>query len=74
MKTSVRLQAVGVAMVLSNVLDHSERDFVLCRMLRRHFESRNVANAGGDELFPQTRSSQRGVDTSNSIVVGSMFR
>ena len=47
MKTSVRFQAVGVAMASSSVLDHSERDFVLCLLLRRHFESRIVTNAGG---------------------------
>ena len=43
MKTSVRFQAVGVTMVLSNVLDHSEKNFVL----RRHFESQIVTNAVG---------------------------
>ena len=34
-------------MVLLNVLAHSERDVALCLLLRRHFESHIVTNAGG---------------------------
>ena len=50
-KTSVRFEAVGVTMVLLNVLAHSERDFALCLLLRRHFESKIVTNAGGRFFF-----------------------
>ena len=46
-KTSVRFEAVGVTIVLLNVLAHSERDFALCLLLRRHFQSHFVTNAGG---------------------------
>ena len=46
-KTSVRFEAVGVTIVLLNVLAHSERDFALCLLLRRHFESHIVTNPGG---------------------------
>ena len=45
MKTSARFQAVGVTLVLSNVLDHSEENFVPCLPLRRHLESQKVTNA-----------------------------
>ena len=71
-KTSVRFEAVGVTIVVLNVLAQSERDFALCLLLRRHFQSHIVTNAGG-RFFSQTCSSERGVDTSSSIVVGSMF-
>ena len=47
MKTSVRFQAVGLTMVLSNVLDHSEEDFVPCLLKRKHLESQIVTNAVG---------------------------
>ena len=47
MKTSVRFEAVGFTMVLLNVLAHSERDFALCLLLRRNFQSHIVTNAGG---------------------------
>ena len=47
MKTSVRFQAVGVAMVLSNVHEHSEKDFVFFSLLRKRIKSQMITNEGG---------------------------
>ena len=47
MKTSVRFQAVGVAMVLSNVHEHSEKDFVFFSLLQKHIKSQMITNEGG---------------------------
>ena len=35
METGVFFQAVGVATIYSNVLDHSEKDIIFCLLLRK---------------------------------------
>ena len=47
MKTSVRFQAAGVAMIYSDVHEHPEKDTIFFSWLRKHVKSQMITNEGG---------------------------